>query len=72
MVPRLSVTSSLVMPMPESKIVSVLSFSLVVMLMNKPSCALYYAFPEISAYLCFSRASDEFDISSLRKTSLSV
>jgi hypothetical protein len=60
------------MPIPLSKIVKVLSFSLVEILMYSPPKSFDLAFPEISAYLYFSRASDEFDINSLKNTSLSV
>ena len=49
MVPRFSVTSSRLIPIPESKMVRVRSFSLVVMFICRPvSADDCYAFPEIS------------------------
>lgn len=71
-VPRLSTISSLFMPTPESNIVIVLSLGLVMMLMYSPSPLAGALYPLIYLNLCFSRASEQLDKSSLRKTSLSV
>lgn len=70
MVPRFSAIVSLLIPTPESKRVRVFSFSFVVssiLRLDPPE-----DWPYSSAYLCFSSASEQFERSSLTKTSLSV
>lgn len=62
------------MPIPESKIVIVLSFELVITEINKSSCTFpvtLYA-PRYTSNLYFSKASEQLLRSSRKNTSLSV
>ena len=73
MVPKFSMISSLLIPTPVSKRVIVLSFELVLMLMDKSSApASGLSWPLVKANLYFSRASEQLDSNSLMNTSLSV
>ena len=72
-VPRLSMASFQLIPIPESKIDMVLSLSLVLISILKSYPALLcYDRPLNSLNFYFSRASLQFDNSSLKNTSLSV
>ena len=71
-VPRLSIRSSLDIPMPLSSISIVFFFLETLTLILKSASSPKIFFLERDWYLNFSQASAEFEISSLRKISLSL
>jgi hypothetical protein len=70
MVPRLAMRSFLVIPIPESQMVRVLLVLSGMILMKSFSSFLRHEGSVIDRYLILSRASEAFEINSLRKTSL--
>jgi len=70
MVPKLFISSDLVMPMPVSHIVSVLLVLSGIILISRFGSVSSYSGSVIDLYLILSRASEELEMSSLKNISL--